>query len=251
MKQLEQQLLKSRNTRVLPFPASPVPCPPQSPATSPRPRSSPEAAQDGGGRAKPRGSAESGRGVLDRAGAQAAARRERPGKTPRGVLAPGRVRISRPQGRAGSQSAAPRASPGRGGSRSAAPRPGQGRAGSGPQQRPAAGAGHCRPRPPWPWERQAGQSRSVGTGSRPDLRLFLRYRARPRRQRPARGPAPLQPRYGQGRALGRAEAGSWAGRGVRPPPPQGPPAQGPPAPGPRGPRRARHEVGAARAAGKR
>lgn len=172
---------------------------------------------------------------------------------PRGACLPlaSRVRISRPQGRAGSQSAAPRASPGRGGSRSAAPRPGQGRAGSGPQQRPAAGAGHCRPRPPWPWERQAGQSRSVGTGSRPDLRLFLRYRARPRRQRPARGPAPLQPRYGQGRALGRAEAGSWAGRGVRPPPPQGPPAQGPPAPGPRGPRRARHEVGAARAAGKR
>lgn len=144
---------------------------------------------------------------------------------PRGARRPpGRVTISRPQGRAGQGRVRPAAAPGR-------------RGGTFP---PA--------RPPWPWERRPCQSRSAGSGCRSDLRLLFRYRARPGRQRPARDPAaPVRQRPSPS-----AGVGPGVRRGVRSPLRRGllcPRA--PPALGPRSFRWARHKVGAGRAAGKR
>lgn len=219
MKQLQQQLLKSKNTYVLPFPASFVPCLLHTPAKSPRQRRSP----GGGTRWTRQGDALGLCGKLEGAGAQAAARRDQQGKTLRGWARPppGRVTISRPQGRAGQGS------------------------------NPAAGAGHSRRRPP---------AVAMGTAAVPDLLGADGLLAGPPAVPSVPGqagsaaprPAPLHPRAaapvrpspsptagaGPGVARGAGREASASARAS-------------PAPGPRGCRRARREVGAARAAGKR
>lgn len=161
MKQLQQQLLKSKNTHVLPFPASVVPCPLQRPATSLRQRRS----SGGGTRWRQQGEALGPKAV-------AGCRKEqehqqqyagsRWGK-PRGErLPPVRVTISRPQGRAG-----------------------QGPSGQGPALSNAWPQGQDiaspAPSPAVAMGTAAAADPLSGTGSRPDLRILLRYRAPPRR----------------------------------------------------------------------